>query len=514
LNIYSNIFNIESKIINKKFSEIGDIGELFININSHKIYEEISLISVFNILKKITQIKGNKSTLAKHDILKDLYKKVTPIGGKFLSRILVGDLRLGFSDRTILDVISIILSGDKNDRKSIESVYFKCSDLGKVAKIAIFHKYMLDSISIEPSIPLFAKLVDRPKNIDSIFKRFKDVYVQPKYDGMRCQIHIFDNKVKLFSRNLEDITDMYPDLVELLDKFPVENVIFDSEIIGFDFKSNKFLPFQSTAKRKRKYNIADTIKDIPISVYIFDLIYLNGQSFIDTKLKGRIEILSDLFRTVNLKNISVSETTLVSNVSNLEKIFKRYIEVGLEGVVVKNPDSPYTPGIRNADWLKIKRDSYTGVADTIDVVIMGYYYGKGVRTKFGIGAILVGIYNNKKNRFESICKIGTGFKDYDLINLRKSLDKIKTIKVPVTYFVNKNLYPDIWVEPKYVIVVRSDEITRSKVHTAGLDNNKYGYALRFPRFISFREDKGIYDATTLGEVEKLYSMQLNGDFKR
>ncbi|MCL4392734.1 ATP-dependent DNA ligase [Patescibacteria group bacterium] len=501
INIYSKVASIESKDVKSKYQEIGDIGEVFESIYRNSVGDPLSINNVFNILKKITQIKGKDSVDNKSNVLIDLYKKITPIEGKYISRIVVGDLRLGFSDKTILDAISFVLNGNKKDRKLIEKLYFQCSDLGMVAKISIFEKDLIDKVYIIPGIPLFAKLVDRPKSLGDIFNRFKKVFVQPKYDGMRCQIHIFQGKVKLFSRNLDDITEMYPDIVNLFGEFPVNTAILDSEIIGVD-SDNKFLTFQNTSQRKRKYNIDQKVADIPVNIFIFDLIYLNGESFINISLDKRLEKLKDVFQYINIKNLFISETKLVSDIDTLNKIFRKYIELGFEGVVVKNPHSLYTPGVRNVDWLKIKKDSYVGIVDTIDAVIIGYYYGRGVRSKFGIGAVLAGIYNKKEDRFESICKIGTGFKDNDLVFLKKKLDEIKSDEVPDQYFVNKNLYPDVWVEPKYVIVVKSDEISRSKVHTAGINKkNTIGYALRFPRFINFRDDKGIYDITSLSEIE-------------
>ena len=505
INVFDEIFKKDAKI---EFLNTGDIGITFYNYQSD-IRSDYSFEFVFNTLVDISNISGKDATKVKKNIIFNFLKNASPLEGKFFSRILLSKLRLGFSDRTILDALSKFSKGDKLFRLKIEEAYAKCSDLGIVAKTVVSDINNLDKLSVTLGIPIFAKLVERSSNIDDGIKRFGEVFVQPKFDGLRCQIHILNNsEVKLFSRNLNDITEMFPDFVANIKDLNLKNAIFDSEIIGVDETTKKFLAFQDTVKMKRKNKSNNNDDNQVIKAFIFDLIYLNTKSFLNEPLKNRLILLNNIFEGKEYKNISLAETKTFDNSEDIYDYFERNINNGLEGVVIKNPKSIYTPGIRNFDWLKLKKDSIKGVVDTIDAVIMGYYKGAGSRAKLGIGGVLVGIYNKSQNKFETICKLGSGFSESELLSLKSSLDKIKISDPDKFYTYNKDIIPDLWVEPKFVIVIRSDEITKSPMHTAGKLESKdnKGYALRFPRFISFRDDKTIYDSTSTDEVSDIYKI--------
>ncbi len=505
INIFDDIFKKDAKT---EFLNTGDIGITFYNYQDD-IKSDYSFEFVFNTLIEISNIAGKDSNKVKKNIIFNFLKNASPLEGKFFSRILLSNLRLGFSDRTILDALSKFLKGDKSLRSKIEEAYSKCSDLGIVAKTVVNDINNLDKLSVTLGIPIFAKLVERSNNIDDGIKRFGEVFVQPKFDGLRCQIHILNNfQVKLFSRNLNDITEMFPDLVNSIKNMKLKNAIFDSEIIGVDETTKKFLAFQDTVKMKRKNKNKDSNDKQVIKAFIFDLLYLNTKSFLNEPLKNRLILLNNLFDSKKYENISLAETETFNNSEKIYSYFENNINLGLEGVVIKNPKSLYTPGVRNFDWLKLKKDSIKGIVDTIDAVIMGYYKGSGSRAKLGIGGVLVGVYNKDRNKFETICKLGSGFSESELLSLKSILDKIEISDPDKFYTYNKDIIPDLWVEPKFVIVIRSDEITKSPMHTAGKLESKdnKGYALRFPRFISFRDDKSIYDSTSTDEIANIYKI--------
>ena len=511
INILCDIFKKSNIDVKNLLAEFGDLGLVYEFLKKGEKGEGISFAEVYNSLKKITQISGNKSVEIKSSIVKGMLLKFTPLEGKFYIRIILGKLRLGFSNKTILDALSCVISGDRSCKENIESAYAKCSDLGKVAKFAIFHFNDLKNLGIIPGIPIFSKLVERSSSFDDALNRYGKVFAQPKLDGMRCQIHITSSKdIYLFSRNLENITDMFPDVVDNLKKIQISNgVILDSEIVGFNPSNNKLLTFQETIKRKRKYKVSFFQQDIPIKVFVFDIMFYNSKSLIDVSLTERLDLLNKIFISSenNENNIYVIENYLFNNSEDLYEYFESMIEKGLEGLVLKSPDSLYTPGVRNFDWMKLKRGYLKGVVDTIDVVILGYYAGGGFRAKFGVGAILVGVYNKEKDRFESICKVGSGFKNEDLPILKLKMDEFRILDKPYNYYVNESLVPDVWVKPEIVITVRSDEITKSPIHTAGVSGDTLGFALRFPRIISYRKDKSAFDTTGVSEVERLYKIE-------
>ena len=370
-----------------------------------------------------------------------------------------------------------------------------------------------------------SQLVERAKESAEIIKRYKQVYIQPKYDGLRCQIHIFNNNiqtskykpiwtkyisnttnsslfqkeketlktVKLFSRNLEEITHMFPDLVANLMQSNINNTIFDSEIVGID-KDGNFLNFQDTIKRKRKHDISDTQIKIPIKCYIFDCMYYE-KSIINTSTSQRLNQVDNLVKNNDL--YVKAPTNLVENFEEIDELFIQYVSKGLEGIIAKNPSSNYQPGLRNFEWIKLKKSTNKQFADTLDVVVLGYYLGTGRRTQFGLGTLLTGILKSRdSNEIVTIAKVGTGISDQQLKSIKQQLDKNKLDSVPNNVNIPKELTPDVIVEPSIVCVVEADEISKSDIHTSGL-------SLRFPRLIEFgRTDKGVGDITTLTEISK------------
>jgi ATP-dependent DNA ligase len=336
-----------------------------------------------------------------------------------------------------------------------------------------------------------------------------------------CQIHKNGDKVEMFSRNLEDMTKMFPELIKgTLKQVKAKTAILDTEALAYQPESEEFLPFQETTKRRRKYKIEEMVKSLPLKAFVFDILYLDGKSLIDKPLLERMEALKN---TIHGDEILIPALgKILTEPQQLQLMLDDSISKGLEGVVVKRVDSLYEAGGRNFNWVKLKRHSSGELSDTIDCVILGYIFGKGKRTEFGAGALLVGVYDKDKDEFVTVSKIGTGLTDEEWISIKQRTKNNERKTKPVR--VNSVIIPSVWVEPKLVIEVLADEITRSPIHTAGkeegtkgtketegtkdIKEGEAGYALRFPRLVSFRDkDKKAEDATTVKELIELYKEQ-------
>ncbi|MDP3733501.1 MAG: ATP-dependent DNA ligase, partial [Candidatus Daviesbacteria bacterium] len=335
---------------------------------------------------------------------------------------------------------------------------------------------------------------------EKVMEKMGQVNSQRKIDGFRVQIHKDGDNIRLFSRNLEETTPMFPEIAEAAKKqIKAKTAILDCEAIGFNPTSGEFLPFQETTQRRRKYGISDMAKKIPLKAFCFDILYKDGKSLIDLEQTERLEILE---KTVSGgETIFIEKGEIVNDAGKLQIMLDEAISLGLEGLVVKRPDSKYEAGARNFNWVKLKRHSSGELQDTIDCVILGYIFGKGKRSAFGAGALLVGVYDDKKDEFVTVSKIGTGLTDEEWRSIKVKSKKLEVKNKPAR--VNSKITPSVWVEPKIVIEVLADEITKSPLHTAGL-------ALRFPRLIKFREaDKKAEDATTLKELMEMYNQQFS-----
>ena len=493
----------------KEYGLVGDLGLIAKQLNlKSKIQEsKLSVAFVFEILTKIAKTTGAGTVGKKQDLLAGLLQKVDPTSAKHLVRIPLSANRLGIGDPTVLDGLAKAKLGDKSNRKLLEAAYNKTSDLGLIAEI-LFKGGLkaLSKLDVSLGRPIRSQLTERLPNAKKILEKFDgEVHTQQKFDGFRTQLHKDGDSVRIFSRNLEETTPMFPELVEGVRKqVKARTAILDAEALAFNPQSEEFLPFQETTKRRRKYNIKEMAVKLPLKAFVFDVMYLNGKSLTDLPLRARME---------KLKKVIKGEKVLIAQPGEFIKSEDRIIELfddavtkGLEGLVCKRPDSKYEAGARNFNWVKLKRHSAGELKDTIDCVILGYIFGRGKRSQFGAGSLLVGIYNNGKDEFVTISKIGTGLTDKEWKEIHRRADKIKVARRPAR--VNSLLTPSVWIEPKIVIEVLADEITRSPVHTAGKKGSEPGYALRFPRLVKFREaDKKAEDSTTVKELIKMYSQQ-------
>ncbi len=518
---------LEEDII-KSYARTGDVGittEEFIKSKS----KGLSIKEVYDELKRIALLQGKGSTDAKIKAVTELLSKLDKVEAKFIGRILVGHLRLGLSDKTVLDALSWVIVGDKSQRPVIERAYSVRSDIGLIAEMVLTKGVeSIEGVEIQVGLPLAAKLVERESTPESLFERMGEHVVQPKYDGMRAQIHYskdgfedFESnensqngfftdsksKVRIFSRNMESLTDMFPDVGEEIEKFDIDSIVLDSEVIGYDEKTGKFFPFQETSTRRRKHGVSERAEQIPIKVMTFDILYLNGKDLSNEKLEDRLNILREVLKKNKSEKILLSESPVVHSVEEFEEAFDKYVAEGLEGVISKKLGTVYEAGTRNFDWIKMKFTIKSHLVDSVDTVILGWYNGRGARAKFGLGALLLGIFNPETGKYESVAKLGTGITDEEFGTIKQKLDAIKVNEKPKDYLVSKFLDADVWVEPRIVVEVEADEITKSKNHMAAMDSEGRGLSLRFPRMKVFERDKDPDQSTSPAELLRMFALQ-------
>jgi len=487
------------------YSKLGDMGKAAQELANSKS-SSITVSEVFEVLTQISKISGEGTVEKRQALLSGLLGKVDAASAKHLVRIPLGNTRLGIGDPTVLDALATAKLGDKSKRKALEGAYNRTSDLGLIAK-TLWSKGLpaVEKLEVRVGSPIRSELCERLPNPEKVIEKMGEVDVQYKYDGFRVQIHKDDQKVRMFSRNLEEMTHMFPELIKAtLDQIKTKTIILDSEALAYNPDSEEFLPFQETTKRRRKHGIEEAAKALPLKAFVFDILYKDGEQLLDKPLTQRMEILDKVLPKddvlIRTKNQTVTEPKI------LQGLLDDAISKGLEGLVIKKLQSPYEAGGRNFNWVKLKRHSDGELSDTIDCVLLGYITGRGKRVEFGAGALLVGVYDKDRDEFVSISRIGTGLSDEEWREIHKRADKIKVDHKPAR--VNSTIEPSVWIKPEIVIEVLADEITRSPLHTAGKTETENGFALRFPRLVSFRDkDKKPEDATDVKEIKRLFEIQ-------
>ena len=521
--------------INEKRIELGDIGDTVKEFSEQAGFtsKKLSIGGIYDTLWGIVNIQGTGSVERKNSVVLETIQKLSPLEAKYFVRIICGQLRFGINYKTLLDVFSFVISGSKSVREELDRAYGVSADIGYIYSVIAKKSEekaieSLKDVKLQPGIPVLPRLVERVGSFEETFDRTgTPALIQPKFDGLRCQIHkyreedfekreyiwrkyiqkesvgLFDMasdsvQVKLFTRNLEDVTKMFPEIVESAKQVKDTSFILDSEALGF--KDGKFLPFQETMQRRRKYEVEDTSKDIPVKAMIFDVLYLNGKDLIDTDTKKRIEILEEIKMGGSLE---ICETKEVEDLDSLMNVFNENVEKGYEGVIAKMQTGGYLPGVRNYDWIKLKKSMLSSLVDTVDLVCVGYYHGSGRRSDLGVGAILGALYNEETDGYEAICKVGTGFSDEQLRNIKEQLAAKTVEDQPKSILCPENLKPDVWVYPEVVFTVEADEITRR----LGDENIGGGLSLRFPRLVEWDRDKSGNDATRVRELVSMFEMR-------
>ncbi len=485
------------------FKKTGDFGSIVEILKKDKKGGGLTIEEVFEKLLGIAKISGEGSQEKKLNLLADLLSKVSGIEAKYIIRTILGTLRLGVGEMTFLYGLAKAF-GEKKQKEILEYAFNVLSDFGEIARlVSEFGIKKVAEIKPKVGAPIRVMLSSRVEELKEVKDHIAGlVSVEEKYDGERIQAHIKKNgEISLFSRRQENITHQYPDIIDGLKKsFLGKEAIIEGEVVAYDRKKEKLLPFQILMSRRRKHKVEEYIKKIPIRYFLFDLLYLDGKNYLKQSLKERRTVLERFFKKT--ESIDFGKYAITDDLSEMESRFIDSIERGNEGVMIKDYSGIYQAGSRGWLWIKFKKEYKKELADTFDLAIIGALYGAGKRANT-YGSLLLASYNPKDNKYYSFTKVGSGFTDEILEQLPKMLDKYKlTGKYK---FVETEMKADVWFEPKIVMEVMGAEITVSPVHTVAKDKiKKGGLALRFPIFIRWRDDKSPENTTTIQEIYDLY----------
>ncbi|RLG00138.1 MAG: ATP-dependent DNA ligase [Candidatus Wolframiiraptor sp.] len=502
--------------IDRAYKELGDVGlvgERMLAKRSQAtlFMEQLTVEDVYSALEKIAKASGEGSMETKVQILSGLLASAQPKEAKYILRIVTGKMRLGIADMTILDALAIVFGGGKEARDLFERAYNLSSDIGYVAKVAAQEGLEgIKKFKITVGKPIRPMLAERLSSAEEILQKIGGKCIaEYKYDGERMQIHKRGDEVLIFSRRLENITSQYPDVVELVKQHvKAGEAILECECVAVDPETGDMLPFQELMHRKRKHDIHKAIEQYPVNVYFFEALYVDGKDLTLEPLEIRRKTLESIIEEG--ERVKLSKAIITEDPNEIEKFFHEAIEEGCEGLVVKalGKEAIYRAGARGWLWIKLKRSYKSEMMDTVDLVVVGAFHGRGKRSGT-YGALLMAAYDKRKDVFQSVCKVGSGFTDEDLQKLPELLEPYK---IPHRHArVETGMEADIWFEPKIVLEIIGDEITISPIHRAAWSMIKegYGLAIRFPRFTGrYRFDKAPEDATTTDEILEMYRRQL------
>jgi DNA ligase 1 len=476
--------------------------------------EPLTVEEVYSELTRIATSGGEGSQELKIRILVGLLARATPIEAKYIVRFALGKLRLGVREMTVVDALSFAFAdGSKEARAQVEAAYNRSSDLGLVAeKVARHGLRGLDEIRIEVGRPIRPMLAERSPDLKDVLQRMDGrAAFEYKYDGLRVQAHVpASGPVQLFSRRLEQISVQFPDLIRALPgSIRHRPAIVEGECVPVDPETDELRPFQEVSRRRgRKYDLERIQEEVPVRLFLFDVLLDGAHVTVDEPFPARRRRLEALVQ--DSERVRLATQKIVSNQAEAERFFDEAIAAGCEGVMAKSlaDGSTYRAGARGFWWIKYKREYTHALADSIDGAIVGAFYGRG-RRGGRYGALLLAVYDRKKDRFETFCKVGSGFDDATLESLPTKLKPYEVKERPES--VESELVPDVWFRPAVVLEVRGAELTLSPIHPAGrgLVRADAGLALRFPRFTGrWREDKSAEDATTTDELLSLYRSQV------
>ena len=504
---------IPLKKIEDDYNKGGDLGQTAENILQQKIQttfasETITLEKVYETLFKISKLEGKGSQEMKMRYVSSMLNDATPQESKFILKILLGTLRLGIAENTVMDALAIAFTGKKENREVIENAYNVSSDLGKVAEVLSTEGIeQIEKFQIKLFSPIRPMLADRIKSGEDTVKKFQEKFAaEYKLDGERAQIHKQKDTIEIFSRSLEKITSYYPDIVEKISKLIIsDDVILEAEVVAMNSNSGDFLPFQELMHRRRKYEIDDAVAKYPITVNFFDVLFSDGKNCMDNKYDERRKLLEKIIKQDDFARLI--PMSVIESEEEVLEVLENSINSGCEGLMLKDLNSTYRAGTRGSNWLKLKREYQNELGDSLDLVVIGAFFGKGRRTgKYG--TLLLATYNDDEDVFPSICKVGTGFTDESLDQLYQILSSKVTLKKNPR--IVSEMEADVWFEPELVIEIVASEITQSPIHKTAIDKikEKTGLALRFPKFTGkIRTEKNAEDASTDEEVIALYKVQ-------
>lgn len=497
-------------LLAEKLMSTSRTGGLLDFIGTMEPKKELTVSQVYNALLRIAQATGEGAQETKINTLVSLLKDAKPKEARYILRTVLGRLRLGIADMTILDALAIAFTGSKNARDIVEKAYTKHPDLGYIAKLLASQGIdAVASLKIEVGVPILPMLAERLSDPDEILQKLGGkCLAEYKYDGERVQAHKKGEKVWLFSRRLENITHHYPDVVEYMKQLKADEAIVEGEIVAYNPDTGEMLPFQELMHRRRKYDVDKAMKEYPVRVYLFDIVYLSGRELIDEPLPDRRQSLEKIVPE-GQENLLLSSAKIIDNSKDLLHFFEQAISDGCEGIMCKSigSDSVYQMGARGWLWIKFKRDYRLEMTDTVDLVVVGAFKGRGKRAGT-YGALLMAAYDPETDTFKTVCKVGSGFTDEDLANLPKMLEPyILPHRHPRVF---SKMEADVWFVPAVVLEIIGAEITLSPLHTCALSKIEegVGLAIRFPRFTGrYRFDKKPEQATTEAELIEMYKSQ-------
>ena len=504
--------SVEPEEVVAAVREAGDLGqaaELLLAATAGDRAPSLEVAAVVDTLHQIAAAEGAGSQGRKLDLLAGLLALATPLETRYLLRLVTGNLRLGIGTPTILDALAQVYTGNRKDRPVLERAYNVCCDLGLVAAtLASGGLVAVKELQVRPGNPVRVMLAQRLSEAEEILARLGGrCMAEYKYDGMRVQAHrTADGHIELFTRRQERVSSQFPDVVELLQAgLGPREAILEGEIVAYDAAAGELRPFQEVMFRRRKHGIAEAARDVPVGLFCFELLYADGQDLTESSYLNRRARLAE---AVTLSDRLRLTTALeVATAPALDAAFEQAVADGSEGLVCKSTssDAIYQAGARGWLWIKLKRDYRTELADTIDLVVVGAYSGRG-RRRGTYGAVLLAAYNPEAELYQTVGKCGTGFSDAELAALPAKLAPL--IRAPRPPRIDSHVNADVWFEPSLVVEVLSAELTLSPNHTAGWGELKgdAGLSMRFPRFTGrWRDDKEPQDATTTQQLVELYS---------
>ena len=480
----------------KKQVSLADFGN-----DLSKSYPSLEISELYSSLEKISLTKGSGSHDAKLGILRGLMRKCSPLENKYLLRIITSTLRVGAATMTIIDGIAEGFTGVKEgNRDLVERAFNLHPDLGDITKI-LAEKGIdeIKKIDIEYEIPIRMMLASRVPYAEIITKLGTPFTAETKLDGERLQIHKQGDKIQLFSRLLLDISEQYPDVCQVIkENVTVDNAIIEGEVVAMDFVMEKMLPFQVLSKRRRKHDVEDIAKEVPVCVFLFDILKHEQETFIDKAFPERRKRLEQI--VVERDELRLVKSESIKSTDELVEFFNNARKEGNEGIMAKSiqEDSVYQAGNRGFLWIKLKSLEGGKLKDSVDVVLIGAFYGKGRRT--GVYGTYIGaVYDPENDKFIAFTRFFSGLTDELSETLTKDMEQYKVNRKPTNVICED--IPDVWFEPKVVVEIIGDEITISEKFST------LGYSMRFPVFERFRPEKGPKDITTLAEIHELYETQ-------
>ena len=507
--------NPEDKV-EKLTVETGDLGQVAETLISKKkqmalFSEELTVARVVKGLATIEGAEGKDSQDIKQKTLAGLLHDSNPVEARYLCRTVTGRMRVGAADMTILDALAEAFAS-KEDRPTIERAFNVTCDIGLVAEtIANGGMEAVRAIGVKVGSPVKVMLAERLPSIAEVVEKMGGrCAMEYKYDGIRVQAHIGKDSVRLYSRRLEDLTSNFPDIAESLRaRCRHGEAIIEGECVAIDPETGFMLPFQNVTHRRKKHGMDEAVKEVPVRIFMFDMLFADGEDWTSRPYLERREALESGFEIGD--NVQMTTMRIVESPEDGEDFFSNAIGARCEGIMAKSiaPDSVYRAGSRGFLWIKYKKDYQQALTDSFDLTVVGAFYGMGKRAG-RYGALLMAAYDNETGTFPTVCKLGTGFDDAFLDYMPTLLDGTLSETKPGS--VDAEMVPDVWFEPSVVLEVVAAEITLSPIHTAAKDVLKEGAGLgiRFPRFTGrVRDDKTPEQCTTVTEIVEMYGMQVH-----